>query len=380
MSDTSKPHNPPADPRLPRVLMVGPLPPPVGGMASVVENLRAALSGQVELRVLNTAKTTALDRTFWQGAVAQLRLFSRLAWSCVAWQPDLVHIHTCSWLTFWRNGADMLLARLLGRRVVLHIHGAQFHRFLGGLSPMHAWLARQVLGLAQRVVVLGADWKALLDDWTDPRRVVIVANGVPLPGTPVGRTHRRGELRVVCLANYEQRKGQADLLRAAANLKDSGSNGQAPAIRIDLLGFEAEPGQRQVLLDLAARLGLAEQVDIPGPVTGAALAARLQAATCFCLPSYDEGLPMSMLEAMALGLPVVVTAVGAIPDAVVDGSEGLIYTPGDIDALSHHLRTLRDDPTRAAALGQAGQRRLVQCFSLERSANSLLILYREMLA
>jgi sulfoxide reductase catalytic subunit YedY len=85
------------------------------------------------------------------------------------------------------------------------------------------------------------------------------------------------------------RKGQVDLLRAVARLDTP------RPIRLELLGFEAEPGRREALSGLAPGLGLAD-VDIPGPMTGADKEARLASAHCFCLPSYDEGLHMSMLE------------------------------------------------------------------------------------
>ncbi|MCG6940281.1 MAG: glycosyltransferase family 4 protein [Thiohalocapsa sp.] len=354
-----------------RVLMVGPLPPPVGGMASVVQNLVLALGPRVELAVLDNVKTTAADRSLWQGIAAQLRLLGRLAWRCVGWRPAVVHIHTCSWFTFWRNGVDLALARLLGRRVVLHIHGAQFHRFLGGLSGPRAWLARRVLRGAHRVVVLGAGWREVLSAWADPARIVVVPNGVPAGQQVVPSP--QGPFRVLCLANYEARKGQEDLLRAVAGL-DS-----ARPVRVELLGFEAEPGRRQRLLDLAAELGVAD-VDIPGPVIGDAKDARLAAAHCFCLPSYDEGLPMSMLEAMAVGLPVVATRVGAIPEALADGREGLLFEPGDVAALTGHLAWLIDEPEAAAALGAAGHERLAQDFSLEHSAELLLGVYRSLSA
>lgn len=350
---------------MPRVLMLGPLPPPVGGMASVVQNLSSALSARLRLRVIDTVKTTADDRSLWQGAAAQLRLLGRLAQECLVWRPTVVHIHTCSWLTFWRNGVDVLLARLLGRRVVLHIHGAQFHRFLGGLSGARAWLARRVLRAAHRVVVLGAGWREVLSAWTDPARLVVVPNGVP-----VGRQVEpspQGPFRVLCLANYEARKGQEDLLRAVAALA-----AERP-VRVELLGFEAEPGRRQRLLAQATALGV--DADIPGPVTGADKEARLAAAHCFCLPSYDEGLPMSMLEAMAVGLPVVATRVGAIPEALVDGEEGLLFAPGDTDALTGHLQRLIREPAAAAALGAAGRERLAHDFSLAHSAELLLGVY-----
>jgi glycosyltransferase involved in cell wall biosynthesis len=106
--------------------------------------------------------------------------------------------------------------------------------------------------------------------------------------------------------------------------------------------------------------------------------ARLAAAHCFCLPSYDEGLPMSMLEAMAVGLPVVATRVGAIPEAVVEGREGLLFEPGDLDTLLAHLGRLIDDPGAARVIGVAGRARLMRDFSLARSAELVLEVYRSL--
>lgn len=404
-----------------RVLMLGPLPPPVGGMATVVANLASAFaepetvsgagsgpstssgfdleSGSnppstdadavraprpIALRLLNNVKTTAAERSLWQGVAAQLRLLWRLAALCVGWRPHLVHIHTCSWFSFWRNAVDLLLARVLLCPVVLHIHGAQFHRFLGSLSAPAAWSARRVFALADRIIVLGDGWKRVLDGWADSAKVVVVPNGVPVREAIQDPTPEIGAgaagaaslgmeavpFRIICLANYEARKGQADLLRAAARLEGG------RAVRVLLFGFEAEPGQRQALLALAAELGMAEQVEAPGPLTGLEKERALRGAQCFCLPSYDEGLPMSMLEAMAVALPVVVTAVGAIPEAVVDGEHGLLYPPGDVDALRARLQTLLDDPAAAAHIGRAGRQQLSSRFSLARSASLLAEVYR----
>ena len=357
-----------------RVLMVGPLPPPVGGMATIVGNLADAFEAMpgVELRLLNNVKTTAAGRRLWQGIAAQLQLLRRLAWTCMAWRPGVVHIHTCSWLTFWRNAVDVLLARLLLRPVVLHIHGAQFHHFLGGLPRPKAWVARRIFGAASRIVVLGDGWKRLLDDWADPDKVVVVPNGVPVqpPVELPAESDPQTPFRVICLANYEVRKGQADLLRAVAALE------RPRPVTVALLGFEAGPGERGRLLELARDLGIADRVEIPGPVTGPDKEQRLRAAHCFCLPSYDEGLPMSMLEAMAAGLPVVATRVGAIPEAVSDGADGLLYAPGDIAALVARLETLVDMPRRAIEIGRAGRERLIASFSLEQSAALLADAYR----
>jgi glycosyltransferase involved in cell wall biosynthesis len=199
---------------------------------------------------------------------------------------------------------------------------------------------------------------------------MIVPNGVTVQD-PVAISQDDG-FTIICLANYERRKGQKDLLQAVAALRND------VPVRIVLLGFESETGQRNELTELAKSLGLDGKVDIPGPVMGDAKWEHFRRATCFCLPSYDEGLPMAMLEAMGLGLPVVVTRVGAVPEAVADGKEGLIYDAGDVAALAHCLQTLIDDPERAQRIGAAGRERLICEFSLDRSAGLLRKIYDDL--
>lgn len=349
-----------------KVLQLGPLPPPVGGMATVIADLTREQEGRHEVRILNNVKTTTADRALWQGVVAQLRLLIRLAGWCLGWRPDVVHIHTCSWGTFWRNSLDVLLARLLARRVVLHIHGAEFHKFLASLTPRRAWLARQVFTLANAVIVLGEQWAEVIGPWCPPGRVQVVPNGVPVPertasgakdGTPV----------ILCLGNYERRKGQADLIAALARMSG--------AARLLLHGFESEPGQRESLAGLADSLGVADRVALPGPVMGEAKEAVVLGSDLFCLPSYDEGLPMSMLEAMAAGLPVVVTRVGAIPEALIDGKDGLIVPAGDVDALASALDELLADDDKRLRIAAAGRAKVERDYSVARVARDVDTIY-----
>lgn len=354
-----------------KILQVGPLPPPIGGMAVVVGNLLGELEKRCQVRHLNNVKTTPEDRSLLQGILAQLRLLTSLARLVLVWRPDVVHIHTCSWFSFWRNSADVLLVRLLGGHAVLHIHGAQFHRFLQSLTPFRAWLARRVFRLCNRVVVLGEEWRNVLADWVKTATIVVVPNGVPVP--PEAKRQWNDPPLIICMANYEKRKGQSDLLRALAGLPAVGN------VTVALLGAEAEPGAREGLQSLASELGMEDRVEIPGPKMGADKQAYLDRAGIFCLPSYDEGLPMAMLEAMAEGIPVVVTRVGAIPEAVVDGREGRLYDAGDVAALSVCLDSYLTHSKQALEIGQAGRARVQREFSLERSVDLLMSMYSSVL-
>ncbi|MGB0713551.1 MAG: glycosyltransferase family 4 protein, partial [Gammaproteobacteria bacterium] len=323
------------------MLTIGPLPPPIGGMAAVVANLERELGQRLDHRLLNNAKTTAEGRSLVTGVMAQLRLLGRLLGVLFRWRPSLVHIHTCSNFTFWRNGIDVLISRLFFRPVVLHIHGGRFDRFLADMGWGRGWWARRILHAAARVVVLGEDWRRRLEPWCRPGSIEVINNGVPVPdATACGVTRER--VKVLCLAAYTPAKGQEDLLRAASGLS---------GLEIYLVGNELKAGEGERLVQLAAALDMEDRVHVTGPRSGSDKDELFDAAGIFVLPSYIEGLPMSMLEAMSWGLPVVVTRVGAIPEVVEDGVQGLLVEPGDVPGLRGALGRLLANPDEREQAG-----------------------------
>lgn len=350
-----------------RILQIGPLPPPIGGMATLVQNLVETLQGRVETRVLNNAKTTRADRPLWAGVLAQLKLLLRLTVLCILWRPQLVHIHTCSYATFWRNCVDVLLVRVLGRKVVVHLHGGLFSKFLASLGVFKATMARGIFRLCHKVIVLGEGWRSRLIPWAGKDRIAVVPNGVALSeqkaqGNP-------DQVEIICLARYELEKGQSDLIRAVA-----GMDTRVP-VRLALLGDEAEAGQKQELERWAEKEGITGICEIPGPVMGKTKEARLRNADIFCLPSYNEGLPISMLEAMATGLPVVVTRVGAIPEVIHHEKDGLLIDPGDVENLRTVLRLLVEDPAKRRAIGMAGRALVQRKYNVNYVADQCLLIY-----
>jgi glycosyltransferase involved in cell wall biosynthesis len=104
---------------------------------------------------------------------------------------------------------------------------------------------------------------------------------------------------------------------------------------------------------------------MPGWVGSAERDALLGRATIFALPSRIEGLPVSMLEAMAFGLPVVVTPVGGIPDVIEDGATGRLVPADDVDALAGAMRALLDDPAAATAMGTAARAAILGTYDLD---------------
>ena len=132
-------------------------------------------------------------------------------------------------------------------------------------------------------------------------------------------------------------------------------------------GSWASEAERERILATVGRLGLSDSAHFPGVVRGREKARLFEAADVYLLPSFGEGQPVSIIEAMAYALPVISTRVGAVPDTVADEETGILVSPGDGDGLAVAMTRLVDDPDLRVAMGKAGRARYVGLFSLERS-------------
>jgi glycosyltransferase involved in cell wall biosynthesis len=217
--------------------------------------------------------------------------------------------------------------------------------------------------------------RRLLDAGVRSERVTVVRSGVEPPaGLPgaAGRAAARarfgiaGELAIGIVAVLERRKGHDVLLRALATLDG------VPPWRCLVCGGGS---QHESLQRLAADLGIAPRVRFLGEQRQ--VADVLAALDVFVMPSRHEGLGVAVLEAMAMSLPVVASAVGGIPEAVKPGETGLLVPPDDPTALAAALRELACDVERAQRMGDAGRARVVVEFSMEAMAGRYERLYDE---
>lgn len=353
-----------------RIVMAGPLPPLIGGMATVIDDIaRSSLAREVELVLFDTGKRTPEGRSLIQAARARFVLW--LTW----WRTlspahhTVAHIHTCSGLTFFLDGAYVLLARLRGMPVVLHVHGARFDTFLDGLSPLSFGIAHFIARCATRVVVLSGEWEQKLAARLPGTHLAVIENGVTEP-LLVEASKIPGEITVLFLGNLCQRKGIWDLAACAKAL--------LPGVRLALVGGEEDPGITEKLRDYLACECLEDRVELVGPAVGEAKIRWLRSADIFVLPSYAEGVPISMLEAAATGLPLIVTPVGGIPSVLSDGEHAIFVQPGDRNALANAINRLAETPALRAQLGAAARKHVLEQYGIERTARKYLNLYHEL--
>ena len=275
----------------------------------------------------------------------------------------VMHVHTQFSGGFWRDAAFMSIALAARCPVILQFHGGgaeRFHDALGGpLRALFSWL----LGRAACVMVPHESQRAWLRGVAREAHVVCVPS--PLPTLEVSREPAASNM-ILFLGRLAAEKGIYDLLEALAGLRAS-----VPDVRLVCAG----EGERAAVARHAERLGIADAVKFTGWVGPSGKRALLESAAVFALPSYGEALPMSLLEALAAGVPAVATPVGAVPDVVADGVTGCLVAPGDQAGLRRALAKLLLDRSYAVRLGEAARRSVRLRFGADRVIPMLEDLY-----
>ena len=349
-------------------MLAGPLPPAIGGMSTFIADLAGSrLREAAALELFNTGKSTPEDRSLWQGVRVRTALLARW-WQLVGSSPrPIAHVHTCSGFVYFVDATMAAMAKARGCRTILHIHGARFDEFLSGLPKPLRWLACALARRADRVVVLSPEWQGRLAGLLPGAKLAIVHNGVP---AALGATELRppdGIVRLIFLGNLGRRKGVPELVEAVAGLPEH--------VHLELAGGEEDVGIVEELSAAIHARGLAHRIHLLGPVRGEAKQACWRRADIFVLPSHAEGVPISMLEAMSIGLPVVVTAVGGIPTVIEDGRNGRLVAPGDVTGLRAALAELAADAALRQTFGEAARLRWRENFSIDHTVGELLALY-----
>jgi len=263
-------------------------------------------------------------------------------------QVALVHAHMTTRGSVLRKGILCSLAWLLGLPVVVHMHGADFFEFYEARPASQQRLIGWALRRARHVVVLGESWRRFLIDRVglDAGRVSVVLNGVAAPpARPVRRPGR--PVRILFLGRIGDRKGVPELLQALA----------LPAL--PALGWTATiagDGEVGRLAGMALALDLGDRVSLPGWVGREAAQALLAQADILVLPSHHEALPIAVIEALAHGVAVVATPVGAVPEILADERDALLVPPGDVAALAQAMARFIEDPALRERLAASGHR------------------------
>lgn len=347
------------------VLQVGPALSVRGGVSAVERLIVEHVGASVPMRHLATME----DGSHWQ----KLRMFGRalieLRSQLRSERPLVVHVHFASRGSTLRKCILAWMTLRAGRPLVLHAHGAAFDEFFTSLPRLAQRMVRSVFARADCFLVLSNQWREFYTRrcGLPTGRMVVLCNPTVVPARMTDRSGR-DTVQFLFLGRIGPRKGAFDLLNAFATL--------AGQVRARARLVFAGDGDVQLLREQARACG--DRVEVHGWISGAERDSLLESSDVFVLPSHAEGVPMAMLEAMAHGLPVITTAVGGIPDIVVDGGEGLIVRPGAIGELREAMQKLVESEPLRLKLGRCARSRAQQCDVTQYSA-SLTRIYRRLM-
>ena len=363
----------------PKVLVVASLGPRpyVGGIENVVDTLiNSQLKEAFEFSVFDTYRTPDPNRTRIGKAVFAVSLFARMTRKLQNFQPDLVHIHFCSKIDFWKHTLCLVASRMHRTRVVFHLHGGSFDRFYEAKTPPIRALIRAIFRLPDAVVALSSYWQRFLTGLVDAKKINIINNPVDCvrlaPAVRKPGANRRPD--ILLLGSLGKRKGHYDSLGALEIVL-----GTHPSARLLFAGAEEDPGATVDLKRICTERGLVDHVEFLGSLDFEHKLKVMHECAALVLPSYAENMPISVLEAMAAGTPVVASRVGAVPEALANGEAGCLIEAGDVRGLAEHIISILDNPERANEMAACAQRRARELWDVAQIAGRVGGLYRKVL-
>ena len=295
---------------------------------------------------------------------------AQFAARCVSGKVSLVHVNVAPRGSTWRKMLFAKAAKAVGVPVMIHLHGSGYDEYYASRPKSQQKRILEFFNSADGVVVLGEHWERFMRETlgVPESRITVVENGVP---APAGTASPDSDPPVIVfMGAVGERKGVDVLIPALGKVAAGGTDFRA---RI------GGNGDLDHYRKLASEAGIAEKVEFLGWVGEEVVDRELRGADVFVLPSRAENQPVAIIEAMARGVPVISTAIGAIPETVQDGTCGLIVPPGKIDPLAGAIETLAKDAAMRKRMGNAGRTRWQERYSIAAVADRMARRYRELI-
>lgn len=295
------------------------------------------------------------------------RAVARILWLCARGKVDVAHLHVAERGSFMRKGFLVRLFHRLGIPVVLHHHGAEFEDYYEKSSPDTRRSIDSVLALADVNLVLSRRLVPMIKTKAPDARVEVLYNAVEVPPANPYSTASRG---VLFLGRLGERKGTYVLLEAIRRLDSV----LPPDITFALCG----DGETDLVGEKVREMGLSHRISHIGWTAGPDKDRFMAGAMMNVLPSFNEGLPMTILETMARGIPNISTPVASIPEVIHEGETGLLVAPGDAEALAGAIERLATDPELRQKISRGSYALISKDFDIHGRVAALAGLYRRL--
>jgi glycosyltransferase involved in cell wall biosynthesis len=371
-----------------KILIVGPFPPTIGGITSCIEKIvNSRLKNLYEFVAFTTSRPTIgvqrdvsdysilfkMDPAHLTGA-AIVTFYHLIKFPIILSlkAPKLVHIHTTDYLPFWENSIYTIVSNFFSKGTIIHIHATSFEDFYNNANVIMRSIIRKILKMADEVIVLSPNSRIFFRRIVPSCKLSVISNAAEVPDlSPIEEISANANLkgvRVLFVGGEEaKRKGFFDVLKAMPLVIDK----YGTDIHFLFVGKYDEE-KRRTLNEAEMHYKCLENM---GFLERDKMLEVRQTSDIYILPSYAEGLPIALLEAMAAGLPVVSTKVGSIPEVVEEGVNGFLIQPGDYEALAQKIVLLAQNQKMRQMMGKANIEKIQKFYSLENAMNELNEIY-----
>ena len=332
-----------------KILNVGPeFLPPKGGIAQILYNYSQFVFPEKGFRYLSNSCDGNILKKIFKLIVSLIRCVIILAFQR---QVKLVHIHTASNFSFKRSAWFVSLAKLFHKKIILHVHGGGFKDYY---AKNHARFVRKTLGNCDMIVVLTDAWAEWFRTEVEVDNLRVLPNIIPHPDVCNNGTKDEKKFHLLFLGLINEPKGVFDLVDALASNKEK--------LEGRLVLHLGGKGEVERLKNEVSTHQLEELVKYEGWVDSAAKHNLFCACDALILPSYIEGLPLSILEAMSYRKPVISTPVGGIPSMIEDGVNGFLIEPGNGAAFIEKIIYLIEHRSECLSMGEVSFDRVKKHF------------------
>ena len=324
-----------------RILEIGPsITRSKGGMSTVI-------SGISESEELNGIHDIDLFESYIDGNILRRLLFSICSYFKLYKlykNYDLFHIHMASYGSAFRKIYYIRFLKKKRKKVIVHIHGAEYLKFYSSLSRRKQKYVINNLNKSDMIIALSEKWKYEFETQLNMKNVYVLNNGIDTDDFQKSISNCiENKHKFLFLGRLGKRKGAYDILKAIEGLNNEG---------IKIKCYMAGDGEIDIFRKIIDQKNLKDCVEVIGP-------------------SYNEGLPMAILEGMACGKAIISTNVGAIPEVVIENENGIIIEPGNIEQIKSAIKKIISDDKKLLNISLNNIQKIDKKYSRKKMHNTL---------
>ncbi len=366
-----------------KILIIGPVPPPYHGVSVVtVMILESKIRKKYEILHLDTSdrrSLTNIGKLDFPNILLTCKQLLNLCCVLHKYKPHVVYLPLCQTIKgLMRDVIFISLSKMKQAKIVIHLHGSYFRTLFDTTNMFGKFLINKICRAVSKSIVLGEGLRSIFENLIPDDRIVVIPNGIDDQYNEVHSktfsANKDNHKKILYLSSLAEVKGYLDVINAIPDVvKDNGST------EFIFAGDYWNDTDKEISQRFIERNNLARNVNYVGIVTGYAKKELFLSSDIFVLPSYNEGQPLVILEAMASGLPIIATDTGAISDMVIDGENGFIVEKQRPDQIAEKIRLLLTDSNLRKRMGRKNRERYLKYYTKDKFISKLAETFKETL-